>query len=92
VRTLLHHRAQGWNLFKQEPDVFASRVKVLADAETAAGRAGLLSKSVYLFVDRVDRELSGILKDFRTAGAEEAILVVTNPSARSVRDLGRRVL
>ena len=84
--------AQGWNLFTQEPDVFASRVKVLADAETAAGRAGLLSKSVYLFVDRVDRELSGILKDFETAGAEEAILVVMKPSAESIRDLARRVL
>jgi alkanesulfonate monooxygenase SsuD/methylene tetrahydromethanopterin reductase-like flavin-dependent oxidoreductase (luciferase family) len=84
--------AQGWNLFTQEPDTFASRLELLAHAEAAAGRAKPLSKSVYLFADRVDRELGGVLNDFETRGADEAILVVQKPSAASIRNLARQVL
>jgi alkanesulfonate monooxygenase SsuD/methylene tetrahydromethanopterin reductase-like flavin-dependent oxidoreductase (luciferase family) len=84
--------AQGWNLFTQEPDVFARRVNVLAAAEAAAGRTAPLSRSVYLFVDRVDRELSEVLAEFERAGGDEAVLVVAKPSAESIRDVARRAL
>ncbi|CAN5715431.1 hypothetical protein BH20ACT14_BH20ACT14_02410 [soil metagenome] len=82
--------AQGWNLFTQEPETFATRVEVLAGV--AAGRREPLQRSVYLFVEGVSRDLGDLLKDFGAAGADEAMLVVMNPTRDSILDLARKVL
>ncbi|MDQ3381883.1 MAG: LLM class flavin-dependent oxidoreductase [Actinomycetota bacterium] len=84
--------AQGWNLFTQEPETFATRVEVLAGVAAAAGRREPLQRSVYLFAERVSRDLGDLLKDFEAAGAEEAMLVVMNPTGDSILDLARKVL
>jgi len=47
---------------------------------------------VYLFVEGVSRDLGDLLKDFGAAGADEAMLVVMNPTRDSILDLARKVL
>lgn len=85
-------RAQGWNLFTQDPEEFRRRVEVVAIVEAMKVRAEPLTRSVYLFVDRVQRELRSVLAEFQAAGAEEVMLVVMRPSGDSIRDLARHVL
>lgn len=83
--------AHGWNLFTQDPDEFAKRVEILAGVEKAIDRREPLARSVYLFVERVSRELVDVLNDFESVGAEEAMLVVSNPTSDSILELARRV-
>jgi len=84
--------AQGWNLFTQDPDDFTKRVELVAAVEAEVGRRDPLLRSVYLFADRVSRDLVDVLNDFERAGAEEAMLVVLNPTRESVVALARTVL
>lgn len=84
--------AQGWNLFTQQPDEFAARVHDLAGVEASAGREEPLGRSVYFFVERVERDLRDVVEEFEAAGAEEAMLVVMNPSRDAILDVARKVL
>lgn len=84
--------AQGWNMFTQKPEEFAARVKVLADVQTSTGRRTPLPRSVYLFAERVRGHLRDALEDFKAAGAEEAMLVITKPNRLAIRDLAHQVL
>jgi alkanesulfonate monooxygenase SsuD/methylene tetrahydromethanopterin reductase-like flavin-dependent oxidoreductase (luciferase family) len=84
--------AQGWNLFTQEPDEFADRSEVLAAVEASAGRDVPLQRSVYFFTDRVRGALRNALERFERVGADEAMLVVMNPSRGAILDLARQVL
>jgi hypothetical protein len=85
-------RAQGWNLFTQDPEEFRRRVEVVASVEAMQGRSEPLPRSVYLFMDRVERDLHRVLAEFEAAGAEEAMLVVMRPRGESILDLARHVL
>ncbi len=42
---------------------------------------------MYLFVDRVSRKLVDVLNDFESVGAEEAMLVLENPTSDSILEL-----
>lgn len=84
--------AQGWNLFTQDPDEFARRVEILSRVEMEMDRRDPLTRSVYLFVDRVERDLVVMLDDFTSVGAEEVALVVLDPNRDSILELARRVL
>ncbi len=84
--------AYGWNLFTQDADDFARRVEVLATVEAQISRREPLARSVYFFADRTKRDLSEVLRDFAAAGAEEAMLVVMNPSRGAILELARQVL
>lgn len=84
--------AQGWNLYTQEPEKFASSAAELKAVVAAIGRQDPLAQSVYLFVDRMNRDLRDSMKDFEAAGADEAMLVVMRPNRDSIRNLARRVL
>lgn len=84
--------AQGWNLFTQEPEEFRRRVEVVAEVEEVLGRAEPLLRSVYFFIDRVERDLQSVLNEFRAAGAKEMMLVVMKPTGKSIHDLARHVL
>jgi hypothetical protein len=47
---------------------------------------------VYLFVERVNRDLPDALTAFERAGAEEAMLVVLHPARHTVLELARSVM
>lgn len=86
--------AQGWNLFTHEPDVFGSRVEMLASMEASAGRSQPLAKSAYFIVERLPEgiHLRGLLEKFEAVGAEEAVLVLLEPGDEAVRRLAMRAL
>lgn len=84
--------AQGWNLFTQDPEEFGRRVEVLTGIERSIGRRKSLARSVYLFVERVDRDLPDALTAFERAGADEAMLAVLHPTRDAVLQLARRVM
>lgn len=84
--------AEGWNLFTQDPEEFAARRDALAGVEALASRPTPLRRSVYFFVDRMEGDLRDAVNEFERAGAEEAMLVVTNPSGKAILDLAGRVL
>jgi alkanesulfonate monooxygenase SsuD/methylene tetrahydromethanopterin reductase-like flavin-dependent oxidoreductase (luciferase family) len=85
-------RAQGWNLYTQDPEKFIELREVVERAEAAHRRIEPLHKSVYLFVDEVEGSLPGLLTQLERAGADEVVLVVLRPNAGSIRRLARRVL
>jgi alkanesulfonate monooxygenase SsuD/methylene tetrahydromethanopterin reductase-like flavin-dependent oxidoreductase (luciferase family) len=85
-------RAQGWNLYTQDPDKFIELREIVERAETAHRRTEPLHKSVYLFVDEVEGSLPSLVTQFQAAGADEAMLVVIRPNAESIRRLARQVL
>jgi alkanesulfonate monooxygenase SsuD/methylene tetrahydromethanopterin reductase-like flavin-dependent oxidoreductase (luciferase family) len=91
VMEVAAREAHGWNLFTDEPGVFAARVEVLRAIEAVSDRREPLATSVYLFVERVARDLHQLLTEFEAAGAEEAMLVVRDPSAESIVDLAHHV-
>jgi hypothetical protein len=64
---------------------------VLRAIEAVSDRREPLATSVYLFVERVARDLHQLLTEFEAAGAEEAMLVVRDPSAESIVDLAHHV-
>lgn len=84
--------AQGWNLFTQEPETFASKAAELSSVVAEMGRKSVLERSVYFFVERANRDLRVLLNDFKAAGADEAMLVVMHPSRDSVLSLASQVL
>lgn len=84
--------AAGWNLFTQEPAEYAAHVELLREVERAADRHEPLSRSVYLFTDRVRGPVRETLHAFEAAGAEEAQLVVMRPTRDAILDLARQVL
>lgn len=88
---LAARNAQGWNLFTHEPETFAARAAVLSHMEMAISRRDRLTKSVYLFVDKVERNLRQVVHSFAAHGADEAMLVVRNPTAGAIFELARQV-
>lgn len=89
---LAARHAEGWNCFTQEPKEFAALVDALGDMEASVRRGEPLRRSVYFFVDRVNGQLSKAVDQFMRAGADEAMLVVTNASREAILDLARQVL
>lgn len=85
-------RALGWNLFTQKPEAFAALVATLKEVEAATDRNQPLARSVYLYVERADRDLRGLLTELEAAGAEEAMLVLMRPNRESIFGLAREVL
>ena len=84
--------AQGWNLFTDDPETYATRSAVLAGLEASTGRH--LTRSVYLITDRLPAGTSirNLLEQFEVAGAEEAMLVMLEAGDAAVRQLAARVL
>ena len=93
IETAVRH-AQGWNLFTDDPEIFARRAAVLASVEASEGRGRRLSRSVYIIIDRLPRAISvrRLLEEFEAAGAEEAMLVLLAAGEASVRELAATVL
>ena len=82
---------QGWNLYTQEPDAFATHVRELEEVE--GSHPGVyLSRSVYLFANRVRGDIRSLPAEFAAAGADEAMLVVMQPSSAAILELARKVL
>lgn len=84
-------RAQSWNLFTAQPAVFAARARDLDKVEAEHGGVRL-SRSVYLFIDRVVGDIGSLLGQFAALGADEAMLVVTRPTPAAIHGLAREVL
>ena len=84
--------AHGWNLYTQDPKAFATKTDELNSVVAATGRVNRLERSVYFFVERVNRELPALLSDFEAAGADEAVLVLMRPDGEAIAKLARQVL
>ena len=84
--------ADGWNLFTQDPETFATKTDELQTVIAALGRKELVRRSVYFFVERANRDLRALIDDFESAGAAEAVLVVMHPNADAITNLARQVL
>lgn len=84
--------AHGWNLYTQDPEAFATKADELKSVVAATGREDRLERSVYFFVERVNRALPALLNDFEAAGADEAVLVVMRPDRDAIAKVTRLVL